>query len=92
MTVQVALNIPEASLEQLAHAVALELAHDLIVSESAKSPWLDVDAAATHLGATTPDAVRALVKRRQIPFHKAPNGRLLFDRHELDAWVRGESG
>jgi hypothetical protein len=92
MTIQLVVTIPEASLDELAHAVALELAHDVGVSESAQSPWLDVNAAAIHLGATTPEAVRALVKRRQIPFHKAPNGRLLFDRHELDAWVRGEAG
>lgn len=30
----------------------------------------------------------SLVKRNAIPYHKAPNGRLLFDRRELDMWVR----
>jgi excisionase family DNA binding protein len=54
------------------------------------SPWLDVSGAADYL-ATSTDAIYALVKRRQIPFHKAPNGRLMFDRGELDGWARGEA-
>jgi excisionase family DNA binding protein len=32
-------------------------------------------------------AVRNLVLRRAIPFHK-PGGRLLFDRMEIDEWVK----
>ena len=39
----------------------------------------------------SPGAVRALVLRRQIPFRK-PAGRLLFDRTEIDAWVRQSEG
>jgi excisionase family DNA binding protein len=54
------------------------------------SPWLSVKSAARYLD-TTPDAIRGLVKRRQIPFRKAPNGRLLFDGRELDRWIRGEA-
>jgi predicted HTH domain antitoxin len=50
--------------------------------------FLDVDRAAEYLS-TTPGAVRALVKRRQVPVHKTPQGRLLFDPDELDIYVRG---
>jgi Helix-turn-helix domain len=52
--------------------------------------WLNVDGAADHLQ-TTPEGIRALVKRRRIPHHRGAAGRLLFDRAELDSWVRGES-
>jgi helix-turn-helix protein len=51
--------------------------------------FLDVDGAAEYLS-TTPGAVRAQVKRRQLPFHKTPQGRLLFSPTELEAHVRGE--
>jgi len=36
-------------------------------------------------------ACRNLVLRRAIPFRK-PSGRLLFDRAEIDSWVKGSSG
>jgi excisionase family DNA binding protein len=49
--------------------------------------WLDVRQAADHLSLST-NAVRALVKRRQIPFHRTSNGRLRFSVTELDHWVR----
>lgn len=52
--------------------------------------FIDVAGAASFLS-STPDAVRALVKRNAVPFHRAPNGRLLFDRQELGAWVRSST-
>jgi helix-turn-helix protein len=52
--------------------------------------WLNVAGAADHLQ-TTEDGIRALVKRKRIPHHRGAAGRLLFDRGELDAWVRGDS-
>jgi excisionase family DNA binding protein len=52
-----------------------------------QSPWLTVEGAAAYLS-TSPDGIRAAVKRQQIPSHRV-NGRRLFDRAELDAWVRG---
>ena len=57
---------------------------------SASETWLDAAAAAAHLGLTE-DAIRGLVKRRQIPFHRTPNGRLRFSETELDEWVRTDS-
>ncbi|MGZ4391069.1 MAG: helix-turn-helix domain-containing protein [Gaiellaceae bacterium] len=49
--------------------------------------FLDVAGAASFL-TFTPAAIRSLVKRHAIPYHKTTNGRLLFDRRELEAWVR----
>jgi hypothetical protein len=85
------LTVPDGTLEALARAVADLVTRELAAKAPAQSPWLDVAGAAGYLTGMTPDAVRGLVKRRQIPFHKTPNGRLMFDRHELDAWVRGEA-
>jgi excisionase family DNA binding protein len=45
--------------------------------------WLNVEQAAQYL-ATTQDAIRALVKRRQLTVHRTATGRLLFRREELD--------
>lgn len=51
------------------------------------SPWLDTDGAAKYLS-STPAALRKMVQRRAIPVHRA-GGRLLYDRRELDGYVRG---
>ena len=51
--------------------------------------FLNVKAAAAFL-CTSEQALRALCKREQIPVHKTPQGRLLFDRAELAAYVRGD--
>jgi hypothetical protein len=52
--------------------------------------FLDVDGAAGYLS-TSPEALRAQVKRRQVPVHRTPQGRLLFDPAELEKYVRGTS-
>jgi excisionase family DNA binding protein len=52
--------------------------------------WLTVASAATYL-ATSEDAIRGHVKRGQIPCHRGAAGRILFDRAELDTWVRAGS-
>jgi Helix-turn-helix domain len=57
--------------------------------QSAPSGYLDVARTADFLSTTQP-AIRAMVKRREIPVLRTPNGRLLFERAELDAWARGE--
>ena len=54
------------------------------------SPWLNVKSAAVYLD-TTEDAVRALVKRSQLPHFRSDTGRVLFRREELDAYARGEA-
>ncbi len=48
--------------------------------------WLDVTGAAEHLSCPR-SRIYALVSARRIPFHK-DGSRSLFDRAELDEWVR----
>jgi len=71
----------------LAAQVATAVLAQLSEREQAGTPWLDVRGAADYL-VTTPKGIRGLVNRREIPFTKTPNGRILFDRRELEAWVR----
>jgi excisionase family DNA binding protein len=52
--------------------------------------WLDVKGAAEHL-CCGKNRIYRFVSARQIPFHKEGR-RTLFDRAELDAWVRRGGG
>jgi hypothetical protein len=70
--------------DKLAEAVAARLAATV---PATPPTFLDVAGAAAFL-TSTPTAIRSLVQRREVPFYKTPNGRLLFDRDELDAWAR----
>lgn len=72
----------DAFVEALARRVA-----ELVPANPQSKVWLDVQGVADYLCAT-PDAVRGMVKRRQIPCHRTPTGRLLFDTAEIDACVR----
>ncbi len=82
------LAIPDECQQDLEELVHRALVDALLAEERTRSVgFLNVDGAAALL-ASTPAAIRSLVKTRRIPYHKAPNGRLLFDRRELEAWVR----
>jgi hypothetical protein len=87
-----ALTIPsgivEALKELVREAVRDEFAERLDAHEDG---FLDVEGAADFLSSTH-SAIRSLVKRDAIPFCKAPNGRLLFDRDELRSWAISGSG
>ena len=86
-----AIPVPEELVEGLKQAVREAVAAELSEHLSAQAVgFLDVDGAAAYLS-TTACAIRALVKRDAIPYHKAPNGRILFDRAELRSWVRFEA-
>jgi hypothetical protein len=52
--------------------------------------FMDTKTAATFLS-TSEQALRALCKRGQVPVHRTPQGRLLFDPEELNAYVRGDT-
>lgn len=52
---------------------------------TAPSRWMSVDQCATYIG-RTPEAVRMLVKRGQIP-HSRTGRKLQFDKERLDAWL-----
>lgn len=74
--------------QEVIEAIAEEVAARVYDRRGQNEPaWLGVKGAAEYL-ATTDQAIRGLVKRNAIPFYKAPNGRLLFHRDELDRWVR----
>jgi Helix-turn-helix domain len=81
---EVDVRLTDAEVDAIASRVATALSKH---GESAREPWLDVPSAADHV-ALTEDAIRGLVKRRQIPFHRTKNGRLRFSVAELDHWVR----
>jgi integrase len=85
--VSIELPIPPGVLDALARTIA-----EHVAAQSALEPsrWLNVESAADYLDTTT-QALRGLVKREHengFPVHRR-GGRLLFDRRELDAWVRG---
>jgi hypothetical protein len=81
--VRLELNLDDEDLDQLAQRMAERVEHPTTVVQA----WLDVAGAAAHLGLTV-NAIRGLVKRRQIPVHRTENGRLRFAVTELDQWVR----
>jgi Helix-turn-helix domain len=78
-------------LDDLVSALAARIA-SLIAAANPRaeqvSPWMNLKSAAVYLD-TTEQALRARVKRGEIPVHRR-DGRLYFNRHELDQWVRGE--
>lgn len=53
------------------------------------TPWMNAKSAAAHLDMTE-DALRSLVKRREIAVYRSLNGTLRFRREDLDAHARGE--
>jgi hypothetical protein len=69
--------------------IVMRAVADALAAQQLAAParFLDVEGAAGFI-ASTPAAIRSLVQRGEVPFHKAPNGRLLFDRDELERWVR----
>jgi excisionase family DNA binding protein len=76
--------------DSLCRAVAERVSALVLEALPTPTEWLTVAGAAMYL-ATTEDAIRGHVKRTQIPCHRGAAGRILFDRSELDAWVRGEA-
>jgi Helix-turn-helix domain len=81
------LAIPPALLERLQDLIRTVIREELAHLSQRPEGFLDVNGAAAYLS-STPAAIRALVKRDVIPYHKAPNGRLLFDASELDDWAK----
>jgi excisionase family DNA binding protein len=79
----VSLRLDDRDIERIAAHIAEHLAVGAITNPG----WLDVAGAAAHL-AVSENAIRALVKRNRIPYHRMENGRLRFSMTELDRWVR----
>ncbi|MBA3430354.1 MAG: helix-turn-helix domain-containing protein [Actinobacteria bacterium] len=73
--------------DELRQIVREEVVRTLV--EVRQSPeWLNAKSAAAYLD-TTEDAIRALVRRRQLPAHRSEVGTLRFLRDELDTHARG---
>jgi excisionase family DNA binding protein len=81
-----ALELPNALIETLAQRVAAIVVERL--EDTSNRRWITVDQAADYIG-RSPEAIRGLVKRRELTGYK-PDGRLQLDREELDGWMRGE--
>ena len=77
-------ELDDATLDNLAELLAPRLAARL--PAGSPTPWLDVEQAAMHL-ACPKSRLYALVSARRVPHHR-DGSRLLFDRAELDEWVR----
>ena len=52
--------------------------------------YLNVNQISNYLN-RSPGAIRNLVLRRAIPYRK-PAGRLLFDREQIDEWIKKSEG
>lgn len=79
-------NVPDDLLDDLAARIAGRLADTTANAAPATSPWLDAQGAATHLS-TTKRRMYDLAQQGRVPCHREGT-RLLFDRRELDEWVR----
>jgi excisionase family DNA binding protein len=56
-------------------------------ARSAPEPWMGSEQAAAYLD-TTPAALRDLIRRSDLPHHRAPgSSRLLFRASEIDTWI-----
>jgi len=78
----IAFELPESVLDALAQRVAE------MTEQAPARQWFDVHAAAEYL-CTTPEAIRAMVKRGQLePTRRKP--KYIFSRATLDAWARGD--
>jgi len=78
-------ELDDGALDELAERLAPRLAGRLSASDESP-PWMTVKTAAEHLSCP-PSRLYALVSSRRIPFCK-DGSRTLFDRGELDDWVR----
>jgi excisionase family DNA binding protein len=83
--IRVPLELDDAVLDALAERIAPRVAARLGHQE-ASARWLDVADAADLLRCPR-SRVYALVSARRVPVHR-DGSRLLFDRAELDQWVR----
>lgn len=79
----VLLTLPDALVEAVALRVVALLGTE---HQQHQDHWLDVDGAAEHL-CCPKSRIYRLVSMRRIPYCK-DGARLLFERGELDEWVR----
>jgi excisionase family DNA binding protein len=85
-----------ALLEHLLDAIAARIADSLnsrqpheSMGENGASPWMNIESAAAHLDWPR-QRLYKLTAQNAIPHYKH-EGRLLFNRQELDQWIRTHS-
>ena len=86
---QLGLVIPDAVVEAIAIAVSERLLPTLQQAGGSKPwpEWMAIETAASYLD-VSPQRLRKLVSRREIPFHQEDKGcRVLFRRGDLDDWM-----
>lgn len=81
----VSITLEAATLEAIAQRAA-ELA---VAQLHDRDEWLTLPQAAKYIGRSE-KALRHLCSRDAIPYSKA-GGRLIFNRNDLDKWLRGEN-
>jgi excisionase family DNA binding protein len=84
------MEVPLLISDEFYETLADRVASRVVAMLGNPAEWLTVAEAAAYLR-TSEDGIRAFVKRRRIPHHRGAAGRVLFERAEIDAWVRGES-
>jgi len=85
------LTLPHALIEALAAAISEHLLNRLhpVTSADPWPEWMAIETAARYLD-VSPQRLRKLVSRREIPFHQEDKGcRILFRRGDLDDWMSG---
>lgn len=84
-------EIPDSTFDAIVTAAAartLELLGTQLDQE-AWPEWMSVERAAKYLD-VSPERLRKLQARREIPFHQeAPGCRVFYRRHDLDDWMTG---
>ena len=73
------------ALSELTGDVLRDFCDRMVVLATPVSPWLDTHEAAEYLRMS--EATLYRLRREGLPFSRA-GGRLLFNRHELDNWVK----
>lgn len=82
-------EVPAAVIEQLVELIASRVLAVLGECEDGRRwpEWMSVETAAGYLD-VSPERVRKLVARREIPFsQEAPGCRVFFRRADLDKWM-----
>jgi hypothetical protein len=82
----VTVQLPDELLDEIRNLVRGELERE---SPEGARGLLNVKSAAAYLDMSE-DALRGLVKRRQIEFQKSVTGRITFTQQELEAHARGD--
>jgi excisionase family DNA binding protein len=78
-------SLDDVALDALAERLAPRLTGRM--TDNRPNAWLTVESAAEHLSCPK-SRIYALTSARRIPHHR-DGSRVLFDRDELDVWVRG---